>query len=139
MDSAVLERMAKIMSYMRVTAGKPGKKPKRKDKLAALHGIEHSQGTNFPVVHGTENILPKPAGTIPFKKSFPTVRQLQSTYVYMSGWLSCSRLCFQSFLLQDQPFTQLSDIQHLLLCTYKACHGSGRLVCSLPCCIAFRQ
>lgn len=61
-DKAVLERMAKIMSYMRVSTGKPGKKPKKKDKLAALHGMGHSQGTNFPVVHGTENIIPKAAG-----------------------------------------------------------------------------
>ena len=67
--------MAKIMSYMRVTAGKPGKKPKRKDKLAALHGIEHSQGTNFPVVHGTENILPKPAGTVSFTAYWSAVAQ----------------------------------------------------------------
>ena len=61
-DKAILERMAKIMSYMRVSTGKPGKKPKKKDKLAALHGMGHSQGTNFPVVHGTENIIPKAAG-----------------------------------------------------------------------------
>lgn len=64
-DKAVLERMAKIMSYMRVSTGKPGKKPKKtKDKLAALHGIGHSQGTSFPVVHGTENIIPKAAGLL---------------------------------------------------------------------------
>lgn len=62
MDNAVLERMAKIMSYMRVSAGKPSKKPKKKDKLAALLGISGAPGANFPIVHGTDNILPKPAG-----------------------------------------------------------------------------
>ncbi len=61
-DSAVLERMGKIMSYMRVSAGKPNKKPKKKDKLAALHGMGSTGGTNFPIVHGTDNIMPKPAG-----------------------------------------------------------------------------
>ena len=60
-DKAVLERMGKIMSYLRVTAGKPNKKPK-KDKLAALHGMGSVGGTNFPIVHGTDNIMPKPAG-----------------------------------------------------------------------------
>ena len=59
-DKAVLERMGKIMSYLRVTAGKPTKKPK-KDKLAALHGMGSVGGTNFPIVHGTDNIMPKPA------------------------------------------------------------------------------
>ena len=61
-DNAVLERMGKIMSYLRVTAGKPNKKPKKKDKLAALHGMGSAGGTNFPIVHGTDNIMPKSAG-----------------------------------------------------------------------------
>lgn len=61
-DSAVLERMAKIMSYMRVSAGKPSKKPKKKDKLAALHGMAGAPGANFPIVHGSHHIMPKPAG-----------------------------------------------------------------------------
>ena len=61
-DNAVLERMGKIMSYLRVTAGKPNKKPKKKDKLAALHGMGSTGGTNFPIVHGTDNIMPKSAG-----------------------------------------------------------------------------
>ncbi|KAL0026471.1 hypothetical protein WJX77_001145 [Trebouxia sp. C0004] len=60
-DNAVLERMGKIMSYLRVTAGKPNKKPKKKDKLAALHGMGSTGGTNFPIVHGTDNIMPKAA------------------------------------------------------------------------------
>jgi IK cytokine len=39
-DSALLERMAKIMSYVRLSAGgKPVKRLKRKDKLSIL-GIE---------------------------------------------------------------------------------------------------
>lgn len=61
-DSAVLERMAKIMSYMRVSGGKPSKKPKKKDKLAALHAMAGAPGTNFPIVHGSQHIMPKPAG-----------------------------------------------------------------------------
>ncbi|KAL3154131.1 hypothetical protein ABBQ32_013660 [Trebouxia sp. C0010 RCD-2024] len=60
-DSAVLERMAKIMSYMRVSAGKPSKKPKKKDKLAALHGMAGAPGANFPIVHGSHHIMPKAA------------------------------------------------------------------------------
>lgn len=36
-DGNLLERLAKIMSYMRPSAGgKPGKRPKRKDKLQLL-------------------------------------------------------------------------------------------------------
>lgn len=35
MDTSVLERMVKIMSYMRGTSGKPGKL-KKKDKLRML-------------------------------------------------------------------------------------------------------
>ncbi len=61
-DNGVLERMGKIMSYLRVTAGKPNKKPKKKDKLAALHGMGSTGGANFPIVHGTDNIMPKAAG-----------------------------------------------------------------------------
>lgn len=61
-DSAVLERMAKIMSYMRVSGNKPSKKPKKKDKLAALHGMAGAPGANFPIVHGSQHIMPKPAG-----------------------------------------------------------------------------
>ena len=61
-DGAVLERMAKIMSYMKVNQGKPSKKPKKKDKLAALHGLGATGGTNFPIVHGAANIMPKSAG-----------------------------------------------------------------------------
>lgn len=64
-DSAVLERMAKIMSYMRVSGGKPSKKPKKKDKLAALHGMAGAPGANFPIVHGSQHIMPKPAGSFP--------------------------------------------------------------------------
>ena len=64
-DSAVLERMAKIMSYMRVSGGKPSKKPKKKDKLAALHGMAGAPGANFPIVHGSQHIMPKPAGVLP--------------------------------------------------------------------------
>ena len=63
-DSAVLERMAKIMSYMRVSGGKPSKKPKKKDKLAALHGMSGAPGANFPIVHGSQHIMPKPAGAV---------------------------------------------------------------------------
>lgn len=64
-DNAVLERMAKIMSYMRVSAGKPSKKPKKKDKLAALHGMTGAPGPNFPIVHGADSIMPRPAGALP--------------------------------------------------------------------------
>ena len=65
MDSALLERMSKIMAYTRNNAGtKPSKKPKKKDKLAALHGMGSAGGTNFPIVHGTDNIMPKPAGNV---------------------------------------------------------------------------
>lgn len=36
-DAAILERLAKVMSYMRVTAGsKPGKRLKKKDKMRLL-------------------------------------------------------------------------------------------------------
>ena len=69
MDSAVLDRMAKIMSYMKVNQGKPSKKPKKKDKLAALHGLGVTGGTNFPIVHGAANIMPKPAGDSCFAAS----------------------------------------------------------------------
>ena len=64
-DSAVLERMAKIMSYMRVSGGKPSKKPKKKDKLAALHGMAGAPAANFPIVHGSHHIMPKSAGAVP--------------------------------------------------------------------------
>ena len=38
-DSAILERLVKVMSYMRVTAGvKPGKRLKKKEKLRMLAG-----------------------------------------------------------------------------------------------------
>ena len=70
-DNAVLDRMAKIMSYMRVSAGKPSKKGKKKDKLAALHGITGAPGVNFPIVHGADNIMPKAAGAGPRFPRYP--------------------------------------------------------------------
>jgi len=42
-DAAILERLAKVMSYMRVTAGaKPGKRLKKKDKMRMLEGGDFS-------------------------------------------------------------------------------------------------
>ncbi len=38
-DAGVMERLAKVMGYMRVTAaGKPGKRLKKREKLAMLAG-----------------------------------------------------------------------------------------------------
>lgn len=42
-DATILERLAKVMSYMRVTAGaKPGKRLKKKDKMRMLEGGDFS-------------------------------------------------------------------------------------------------
>ena len=40
-DAAILERLAKVMSYMRVTAGvKPGKRLKKREKMRMLEGSD---------------------------------------------------------------------------------------------------
>jgi len=75
-DNGVLERMGKIMSYLRVTAGK------KKDKLAALHGMGSTGGANFPIVHGTDNIMPKAAG----QWVSPGCRSVGITWLQVSGY-----------------------------------------------------
>ncbi|KAK9810192.1 hypothetical protein WJX72_006465 [[Myrmecia] bisecta] len=52
-DSQVLERMAKIMSYMRVSAGgKSGKRLKKKEKLQMLSGLA-TNGTATPITRAS--------------------------------------------------------------------------------------
>ena len=106
-DSAVLERMAKIMSYMRVSGGKPSKKPKKKDKLAALHAMAGAPGTNFPIVHGSQHIMPKPAGAhlLPLLSCSPDTKS-------RLAWIAWLQV-FISRLLHENP--------HSYVCRPAAC------------------
>lgn len=63
MDTAVLERMVKIMSYMRGTGSKPGKL-RRKDKLRMLQvrlWLPHDLLASFGVFKGTAWLIGKSA------------------------------------------------------------------------------
>lgn len=110
-DSAILERMAKIMSYMKVNQGKPSKKPKKKDKLAALHGLGATGGTHFPIVHGAANIMPKPAGgSTDLSMQHPLCKQ-QQDYV---------------------PSATVEFLQKLAFaCVSGCCHSVSNLLCQL--------
>lgn len=51
LDANVLERLAKIMSYMRPSvAGKPGKRLKRKDKMRILGDVAEPPLASMPVI-----------------------------------------------------------------------------------------
>ena len=67
-DAAILERLAKVMSYMRVTAGvKPGKRLKKREKMRMLEGgdfavrpLAGAASTHIITSESTQTLNPKP-------------------------------------------------------------------------------